>query len=119
VQEYGQFFDAEATMGPPMDLELISGSNSRTIREVEEADLACIATEEAVILSDGKLFMQCSVTRLSPKRYLLEYQDGSGDEHYRAVDEHITLGRVLSAFRKYLGRDPSWRTDFQWEKLEL
>jgi hypothetical protein len=41
------------------------------------------------------------------------------DEHYLAVDEQITLDRVLFAFRKYLGRDPSWRTDFRWEKLDL
>jgi hypothetical protein len=111
-QECGQFFDAEVAM----DLELASG---RTVRGAEERDLACIEGEDFAILYDGRPFIQCAVSEGSPNRYILEYQDGSEDKHYLAVDEQITLDRVLSAFRKYLGRDPSWRTDFRWEKLDL
>ncbi len=104
--------------GQTMDLELASG---RVLPGVTEADLrACIEGEEFAILSTGpNTYIQCAEQNESPYEYVLEYQDGSLAEHYRAVDEPITLDRVVSAFVKYLRGDASWRTDFQWEKLEL
>jgi hypothetical protein len=51
--------------------------------------------------------------------YNLEYQDGSLVKHYRATDKLMTLDQVLSAFLKYMRGDPSWRTDFGWEKMEF
>lgn len=49
----------------------------------------------------------------------MEYQDGSLDRHYQAVGGPVPLDRVLAAFLKYLRGDSSWRSDFQWEKMEL
>jgi hypothetical protein len=57
--------------------------------------------------------------------YILEYQDGSLDEHYAAVHHvasnggPITLAQVSECLCKYLQGDPSWRTDFTWEKMDL
>lgn len=54
-----------------------------------------------------------------PREYILEYQDGSTAEHYRATDESINLERVADALSKYLRRDESWKSDFRWKKLAI
>src|SRR5437660_444898 len=51
--------------------------------------------------------------------FLLEYQEDSLEKHYHAVDEPLSVERVIEAFQKYARGDASWRDDFQWEKLEL
>jgi hypothetical protein len=100
-----------------MDLELESGL---VLRQVAEGDLADhIVGEDFAILSDGpQAYVQCA--KQSPSSgYVLEYQDGSVKEHYAATGGPIALDRVVSAFVKYLRRDPSWRSDFQWERVEI
>lgn len=103
-----------------MDLEFESG---RIIRKATEGDiLAHLEGEEFAILSsssDSGTYLQCAEQQEPPFEYILEYQEGSLSRHYRAVDEPIPLDRVLSAFLKYLRGDASWRTDFQWEKVDL
>lgn len=51
--------------------------------------------------------------------YFLEYQDGSTAKHYRATDNSINLERVADALSKFLRGDESWRTDFNWRRLEI
>jgi hypothetical protein len=101
-----------------MELELESG---QIIRQVSEDDiLDSIEGEQFAILSlDPGTYIQCAEQQEPPFEYILEYQDGSIDEHYRAADEPITLDQVVATFLKYLRGDPSWRYDFQWEKMDL
>jgi hypothetical protein len=68
--------------------------------------------------ADPDTYLQCAEQQEPPYEYVLEYQDGSLDRHYHAVDGPITLDRVLAAFIKYLRRDSSWRSDFRWEMIE-
>jgi hypothetical protein len=51
--------------------------------------------------------------------FVLEYQEGSLEEHYHAVDGPLTLEQVIEAFQKYAHGDESWREDFEWEKQDL
>lgn len=101
-----------------MDLELESGTK---IPDATEHDvLTRIEGEEFVILSvDPDSYIQCAEQVKPPYGYILEYQDGSVDEHYQTVDAPISLERVIAGFLKYLRDDPSWRTDFRWESVEL
>ncbi|WP_422928378.1 hypothetical protein [Singulisphaera sp. PoT] len=101
-----------------MDLDLESG---RKIHQATEDDiLAYVEGEDFAILSqDEDSYMQCAEQHEPPYEYLLEYQDRSIEQHYRATDEPISLDRVLSAFLKYKRGDESWREDFQWEKMDL
>jgi hypothetical protein len=116
TQLFGWWVPGTSEVG--MDLELESG---KVIRGVTEGDLlACIEGEEFAILSaDPNTYVQCAEQKEPPYEYVLEYQDGSLEEHYRAADAPITLDRVLSALVKYLRGDASWRTDFRWEKMQL
>jgi hypothetical protein len=53
------------------------------------------------------------------REFDLEYQDGALSRHFYAVDRPITDEHVIEAYCKYLRGDGSWRSDFQWEKLDL
>jgi hypothetical protein len=99
----------------------------RIIDPADESNLACIESEDFAVLSGGDFaYIQCARASANPVaeniplgNYLLEYQAGSEDRHFKAVDQPVTLERVMSAFRKYLHGDASFITDFQWEKMEL
>jgi len=82
-------------------------------------DLDRIGDEEYAILSRSSLhFIQCCAMDDPPWGFVLEYQDGSTDDHYRALGGPIDLHRIVAAFAKYLARDPSWQQDFRWGKMD-
>jgi len=101
-----------------MKLKLESG---RVIRSATETDIhSWVPAEEFAILESGpNSYMQCAEQTEPPGEYVLEYQAGSLDEHFQAVDRPISLDRILSAFAKYLQGDASWQEDFQWERMQL
>src|SRR5688572_20060781 len=98
----------------------LEGESGEVVEDATEADIRrMVEHEEFAILGDGDAYIQCSRDGESHGAYVLEYQEGSLDRHYRAVDEPITLQRVVFAFIGYLGRDPSWTRSFKWEKVDL
>ena len=101
-----------------MDLEFESG---RVIRGATEAHiLEYLDVDEFSIHSSDELaYLQCAEAKDAPLDYVLEYQDGSLEGHYQALDGPIPLDRVVAAFLKYLRGDPSWRDDFQWERVAI
>lgn len=101
-----------------MKLELESGTVIDDPTEVEIRE--SIEGEGFAILGEDPLtYIQCATHAETLGEYILEYQDGSLERHFRAVDEPVTLDRVLSAFTRYLDKDASWKTDFQWELEDL
>jgi hypothetical protein len=103
-----------------MQLELESGKRIRnvTLAQLQQA----IAGEEFAILGGGpksNTYIQAAVQKEAPYLYILEYQDGSLAEHYGAVHDGIGLAEIVTAFSKYLQGDPSWRSDFTWERMKL
>jgi hypothetical protein len=101
-----------------MELILESG---KTIASATEQDiLSLIDGEDFAILGiDPDTYIQCAEQQEPPYEFILEYQDGSLDQHFSAVDGPVTLDRVINAFIKYLRQDASWRADFQWQREEL
>jgi hypothetical protein len=101
-----------------MELALESG---RVIAEATEHDILSLIDGEdfAILGPDPDTYIQCAEQKEPPYEYVLEYQDGSLDQHFQAVDGPITLDRVISAFIRYLRGDKSWRADFRWEKMDL
>ena len=101
-----------------MDLTLESGE---VIVGVTEQDIRQrIEGEEFAILAlDDGTYLQCAEQKEAPYEYLLEYQEGDVSRHYQATDEGVPLDRVLAAFVKYLRGDASWKSDFEWRRIEL
>lgn len=66
---------------------------------------------------DEMTYMQTSGS--SDMGFILEYQEGSLDEHYRATDDSIPLDQVARAFEMYLHGDETWKPLFEWRKEDL
>ena len=100
-----------------MNLEVESG---RIVENVAEGDIATLIDgEDFAILGDDQSYMQCAAQGGQPSRYLLEYQEGSVDRHFRALEGPFSLERVVAAFSSYLRGDPAWKQTFAWERVEL
>lgn len=101
-----------------MQLEFESGV---TIPSPTDTDFTRIEGEEFAILSreDSNTYIQCDEMTEPPWEYVLEYQDGSINKHYRAIGGAIKLDQIIAAFRKYHDGDASWLTDFEWELMDL
>jgi len=50
--------------------------------------------------------------------FLVEYQDGDTDRHFRCEKERVPLDDAIRAFQSYAVGDEKWRTMFAWVKLE-
>lgn len=100
-----------------MRLEVESG---RVIDDVAEADIRdLIEGEDFAILGDALHYMQCAEESREPRTYVLEYQDGALDRHFRALQGPFPLDRVVAAFTSYLRGDGSWMQGFTWTKVAL
>jgi len=72
---------------------------------------------EFIILSEtDQVYLQASGEGDGP--YALEYRDGSDERHFRCARD-VEKPELETAFLKYLKGDPTWKTDFQWERLEM
>ena len=50
--------------------------------------------------------------------FVVEYQDGDTDQHFRATREKISLSDVVKAFQSYAAGEGAWKGMFQWAKLD-
>lgn len=48
--------------------------------------------------------------------YILEYQEGTLEEHYSCVEPSLDTEQAVRIFQCYLSGDSRWRTDYKWEK---
>ncbi|MEM7411118.1 MAG: hypothetical protein AAF430_12855 [Myxococcota bacterium] len=51
--------------------------------------------------------------------YLLEYQLGSTDRHFRSVNHEVTLDTTEGVFLAYLAGDEGWADPIEWEPETL
>lgn len=51
--------------------------------------------------------------------FVLEYQEGSLDKHYRCTDGDLDVEAVVRAFQLYAQKDERWRAGLEWERMEL
>jgi len=71
----------------------------------------------AILIRDDWQLMQCSGGW--KEGFVLEYQDGSADEHFQCSDRRLPLADVIGAFQAYLADDDRWRTMFCWRKIDI
>lgn len=72
---------------------------------------------EYVILTDDKRFLQAAGDARSG--YVLEYNDGSDKEQFRATNRNLSGSDIANAFTAYLHHEPQWKTMTSWEKFAL
>lgn len=103
-----------------MQLFLESGT---IVENPSDSDIArLLPGEKFGIISDApdsSTYLQFADGKEPPWDLILEYQVDSLDNHFRAVNANLTMENVTTAFQKYARGDGSWKTDFQWERMDL
>jgi hypothetical protein len=105
--------------GPVMKLECAQSisSNHVTEAEIRNAFADDSGRGEYIILSEAdQVFIQAAGELDGP--YALEYREGDANHHFACVYD-VKKEKVEAAFMKYLRRDPTWKTDFEWKRLEI
>jgi hypothetical protein len=69
----------------------------------------------AILERTDATYLQTSMQ--SSDEFIIEYQDGSLDKHFRA--SAFDLSDVTDAFKAYAVQNESWITQFDWQRIEL
>lgn len=80
-------------------------------------DLGNHLDDFAILSKDDMTYLQVAVG--DGDGFILEYQDGSLEEHYIAEDTEISEDAIIRAFAAYLNGDNEWKEAFEWEHLDL
>lgn len=70
----------------------------------------------AILSRDQITYIQTSGS--AREGFILEYQDGDTDLHYRCPDE-LSLEQVTRAFVSYAQGMDSWKTSLRWDKEDF
>ena len=105
-----------------MDFETDAG------RKIADPSASQIAAELAS-LPDGGSFAILSLSRDNltyvqalgnrTEGFILEYQSGSLDQHYRSTEDNLNLSTVTDVFQLYAAEDSSWQSRTKWQREDL
>lgn len=51
--------------------------------------------------------------------FVLEYRDGSEEEHYSCTNVELSAEQVIRAFQSYLAVDDKWKSELEWQPQEF
>jgi len=51
--------------------------------------------------------------------YILEYQDGGLDQHFRSTKENLTIAEVIRTFQDYATGSSTWKAELKWKILDF
>ena len=93
-------------LAQPLDEALII----RSLQALDRED------DSFLILSKDEM-SYIQTCRESDGRYVLEYQEGSLDQHYECADALLTFQKVSMAFTGYFNGTDEWKTALTWQPL--
>ncbi len=70
-----------------------------------------------VLAKDEMTYIQTSGSAESG--FVLEYQDGSIEEHYSCTDAPLTVDQIVETLQRYFTNHDRWKSEFSWEKEDL
>lgn len=94
----------------PIEADIIDGFNG--FGEEDEDDFAVLSKNEMT-------YIQAALSHFEDEGFILEYQEGSIEQHYTATEKRIPKEAILSAFFAYLKGDASWKNAYLWEKTDF
>lgn len=100
-------------------MELIVNGESRTglisDRQIEASiqSLTGDGDSFAILARSDQVYIQTSG---DPQNgFVLEYRDGSEEEHYSCSNFNLTAEQIIRAFQSYLANDNKWKSDLEWQ----
>ena len=51
--------------------------------------------------------------------FILEYQDGSIEEHYSCRDAPLNADQIVETLQRYFTNHDRWKSEFTWDKEDL
>jgi hypothetical protein len=84
-------------------------------RQIEESiqSLTGDGDSFAILARSNQVYIQTSGD--PHNGFILEYRDGSEEEHYSCSTVDLTVDRVVRAFQSYLADDGRWKSDLEWK----
>lgn len=70
-----------------------------------------------ILAKDEMTYIQTSGSAKSG--FVLEYQDGSIEEHFSCADAPLNVEQIVETLQRYLTGHDRWKSEFTWEKQEL
>lgn len=65
----------------------------------------------------GNTYMQTACD--DENEFVLEYQEGSVEQHYQCANRYLKLGGVIDIFQRYARGDDSWKNENEWELINV
>ncbi len=92
---------------------------SPSASQIEEALRALDSGEDgfAILEASSETYMQAAGDQGAG--FILEYQEGDTDRHFKATRAKIPLAEAVKAFQMYAAGDAGWRGMFEWERIEI
>lgn len=112
---------ARATDQPNTELELESGA--KLLNPSPEEVAAAIHTLDddtnhfAILARSEMTYIQTA--RHSGGKFVVEYQEGSLDQHFMAVRDDLQVEEVVDLFTQYQLTNPQWAESVEWKKEDL
>jgi len=84
-------------------------------RQIEESirSLTDDVDSFAILARSDQVYIQTSGD--PHNGFVLEYRDGSEEEHYSCTNFELTAEQVIRAFQSYLANDDKWKSELEWQ----
>lgn len=101
-----------------MKLELSGTEFTQTLDDaLIIASLQALNGDDSFLILSKDEMSYIQTCKTSDGYYVLEYQEGSLEEHYECADEMLNFQKVSMAFSSYLKGSDEWKTVLRWQPL--
>ena len=83
---------------------------------IAELPLAPSGDQFAILGPNDMTYVQ---TLLTPDGFVLEYQEGTTEQHFESTRGDLREAEVVEAMGAYLDGNPAWRWPFEWRQVEV
>jgi hypothetical protein len=91
-------------------------SNAPTLLQLQELIPSLEVDQFAILSQNDENYLQAYREK---ETCILEFREGSENDHYTCLDQLSNPNDMLGVFIKYLNNDPSWKSSLNWDRVLL
>jgi hypothetical protein len=108
------------TASPPGTQGSGESMNAPTADDIKQAFDAMLRGDiEYVILENENTGAFIQAAGVPDEYFVLEYQEGSLDQHFQAANPDLTPEKALAAFLEFNRGESAWKLRFTWKHVKL